>query len=172
VPAGEGGEMNIDNMMLRRKIVELALEEVGVMESGGNNKGGRIVEYQRATWLAPDAWPWCAAFTAFVLREAIKTTGNKIVTPCLDASAFGWEKWGRTKKAQILDEQSLACAGDFVIYDFSHIGIVVKDQSPNESTITTVEGNTSGRGLRDSESGDGVWRKIRATSLVKCYVRI
>lgn len=164
--------MNEENMMLRRKIVELALKEVGTLESGGNNRGARIVEYQRATWLEPDAWPWCAAFTAFILREAIKATGNKIITPCQDASAFGWEKWGRANKAQILTENSLACAGDFVIFDFSHIGIVVKDQTPNESTIVCCEGNTNGRGARDSESGDGVWKKIRATSLVKCYVRI
>lgn len=163
--------MNEENMMLRRKIVELALKEVGVMESGGNNKGPRIVDYQQATWLAPGPWPWCAAFTSWILREAIKATNNK-TKPCQDASAFGWEKWGRANGALILTEDKLAAAGDFVIFDFSHIGIVVKDQYPNESTIQTVEANTNGKGQRDSESGDGVWKKIRATSLVKCYVRI
>lgn len=163
--------MNEENMMLRRKIVELALAEVGTMEQGGNNRGKRVSEYQSATWLKPDAWPWCAALCAYILREAIKATGNRL-SRCQDASAFGWEKWGREHGAKILTENSLACAGDFVIFDFSHIGIVVKDQSPNESTITTVEGNTNGRGDRESEAGDGVWKKIRATSLVKCYVRI
>lgn len=163
--------MSAEKILLRHKLVELALAEVGTMESGGNNRGARIVEYQRATWLSPDAWPWCAALTCWVLREALKATGYSL-TRCKDASAFGWEKWAKENGLTLLDENSLACAGDFVIFDFSHIGVVVKDQAPNESTIRTVEGNTNGQGARDSESGDGVWKKIRATSLVKCYVRI
>jgi hypothetical protein len=38
--------------------------------------------------------------------------------------------------------------------------------------IVTIEGNTNGSGGRDSESGDGVWRKIRKKSLVKDIIRI
>jgi hypothetical protein len=36
----------------------------------------------------------------------------------------------------------------------------------------TLEGNTNGKGERDSTSGDGVWKKIRKKSLVKDLIRI
>ena len=87
------------------------------------------------------------------------------------AGAFDWAKWAHSKELTVLPESALAKAGDFVIFDFSHIGIVVSDQ-PNVGTITTVEGNTNGKGERDSAAGDGVWQKTRQPSLVKCYIRI
>jgi hypothetical protein len=42
----------------------------------------------------------------------------------------------------------------------------------NKSKIKTVEGNTNGRGDRDSDSGDGVWEKQRMPILTKSYIRI
>jgi hypothetical protein len=57
-----------------------------------------------------------------------------------------------------------------VVFDFSHIGIVAEDSERGE--ITAIEGNTNGKGERDSESGDGVWRKYRARSLVKAFIRL
>jgi hypothetical protein len=63
-------------------------------------------------------------------------------------------------------------AGDLAIFDFSHIGVVIRDQSKGSTQIVTVEGNTNGKGERDSTSGDGVWRKIRPTRLVRSYIRI
>jgi len=35
-----------------------------------------------------------------------------------------------------------------------------------------VEGNTNGRGDRDSLFGDGVWKKTRKKTLVKDLIRI
>lgn len=163
----------IEHYPLRKRIVEVALSQVGIREEGLNNCGPAIRKYQEATWLAPGAWPWCAAFTAWVLREALKS-GKYSVKPCLDASAFGWEKWGRANGAEILPETALACSGDFVIFDFSHIGVVVRDQKAHDSVIHTVEGNVSTKAgaTNDSPTGDGVWMKQRAISLTKCYVRI
>jgi len=59
-----------------------------------------------------------------------------------------------------------------VIFDFSHIGLVVEDQASIRSKIKTIEGNTNGKGDRDSESGDGVWEKQRMPSLAKSYIRL
>jgi hypothetical protein len=56
-----------------------------------------------------------------------------------------------------------------VTFDFSHTGIVLEDDG---KYIVTVEGNTNGKGDRDSESGDGVWRKIRRKTLAKNFIRI
>ena len=161
--------------LLRKTIVELAIAEIGVKEEGGNNRGARVKQYQQATWM-PKAtieagFAWCAAFTAFILASSLVKTRVKGILPCKDASAFGWEKWALKNGLLVLDETSLAKAGDFVIFNFSHIGIVIEDQLRGETFIITCEGNTNGKGERDSVSGDGVWRKKRNTNLVKSYLR-
>ena len=66
----------------------------------------------------------------------------------------------------------LAKLGDFVVFDFSHIGLVIEDQKSIKSNIVTVEGNTNGAGDRESTTGDGVWKKSRIPSLTKSYIRI
>jgi hypothetical protein len=63
----------------------------------------------------------------------------------------------------------MARPGDIVVFDFSHVGIV---ESESGSHIVTLEGNTNGRGDRDSESGDGVWRKTRSKSIARNFIRI
>jgi hypothetical protein len=165
------------------QMLEIARTEVGTREAAVNNTGARIVEYQGATWLAPGAWPWCAAFTAWVLREWLENGAVREALHldsfsladkwrCRDASAFGWEKWARQRKLQVLDETQKARAGDFVVFDFSHIGIVTDDQPASSRKLATIEGNTNGKGERDSVTGDGVWVKERVPSLAKSYIRI
>ncbi len=156
---------------LPETIVLIAGGQVGIREGAVNNTGVEIVKFQEATWLAPGPWPWCAAFCAWVLREALKIKyGDKPpFKHCQDASAYGWEKWAAKHGFQCLDESMPAQAGDFVTFDFSHIGIVVRD---NGATIDTIEGNTNGKGERDSTSGDGVWRKTRVRSLIKTIIRL
>ena len=164
-------------------LVNLALGEIGTREVGGNNMGEEVVEYQRATWLNPAPWPWCAAFTCWLLREwwedpetrALIGIGSEFEAEkirCRDASAFGWEKWAIKRGYQVLPESTLAKAGDFVVFDFSHIGLVIADQGSPDDEILTVEGNTNGRGERDSETGDGVWKKKRKSGLTKSYIRL
>lgn len=156
-------------MKLATKIVEVASLEVGVREAEVNNTGPEIVKYQRATWLEPAAWPWCAAFCCWVLKEAATQLGRKDVALCPDASAYGWEKWARKKGWILLPETEPTLPGDFVTFDFSHIGIVIGDHG---KSIGTIEGNTNGKGERDSKSGDGVWVKERERHLVKTFIRI
>jgi len=164
-------------------IVAAANKEVGVREDvGKNNTGERIKVYQKSTWLDPGAWPWCAAFCCWILKEALKdaTLLSQLKLNaksgeewrCKDASAFGWTKWATKKGLKVLPPTQLAKAGDFVVFEFSHIGLVVEDQVSVKYPIKTIEGNTNGQGDRDSTSGDGVWRKMRNPSLVKNYIRI
>ncbi len=160
-------------------LVEIALAEVGIQESGGNNCGPRVREYQQATWLDPGPWPWCAAFTAWVLRQWLITAAGRAFLGkhthnswrCKDASAFGWEKWARSRDLQVLSSAALARSADIAIFDFSHIGIVVEDEVQGDP-IQTVEGNTNGKGERDSQAGDGVWLKSRARGLIRSYIRL
>jgi hypothetical protein len=166
---------------LLSRLVAIAAKEVGVKEQGGNNRGPRIVVYQQATWLKPDAWPWCAAFTAWVLREWLKDDevlaalhideSDAFAWRCRDASAFGWVKWAQKQGLYITDEKEPAKAGDIIVFDFSHIGIVEKDQVPG-GLIQCIEGNTNGKGERDSVTGDGVWRKQRQPNTVRNLIRL
>ena len=168
------------------ELIRIARGEVGVREDGGQNTGTRVVEYQGATWLHPGPWPWCAAFTCWLLREWVEKddvrnalahlVGRESLSiaqvekvRCRDASAFGWEKWAKGLGLSIIDESSLAKAGDFVVFDFSHIGIVVEDQRMTSRAILTIEGNTNVKGARE---GDGVWEKSRSPELVRSYIRL
>lgn len=174
----------MESKILLKPFIDIAISQIGVREEGGNNNGAQIREYQQATWLKPDSWAWCAAFVCWCLREwlhnsedACKAFGilngqNLDQWRLKDASAFGAIKWGMGKGMYVTDEKEQALAGDLVVFDFSHIGIVIEDQLPGKDYIVTVEGNTNGKGERDSVSGDGVWRKERKTSLVKNYIRI
>lgn len=163
------------------RLIAIASAEVGVREIGGNNRGDRIREYQSATDLPPGAWPWCAAFTSWCIREWLK---DKDVVAWLNlqrrtpedwrpktALAYGYTTWARQRPntTRILTERAPAMPGDIVTFDFSHVGFVV---SESRGSIQTIEGNTNGRGDRDSESGDGVWLKVRKKTLVKDLIRI
>ena len=162
-------------------LAKIALSQVGVKESGGNNNGPEVRKYQAATELKPASWPWCAAFTGWVIREWLKSKENqewlslKTLTPeqwrPKTAAAFGYISWSKDRPAttKVLSRRVKPQIGDLVVFDFSHIGIVVKVGAKN---FQCVEGNTNGRGTRDSTSGDGVWLKTRTSSLVRNYIRI
>lgn len=163
------------------KLIAVAQYEIGVCEQGGNNRGQRIREYQGATELSPNDWPWCAAFVDFCIREwlrdteAVKWLNLQSSTPeewrPKTALAYGLTQWAkaRPKTTTIYTDRDPAQPGDIVTFDFSHTGIVLEDVGDH---LITVEGNTNTKGQRDSESGDGVWRKIRAKSLAKDFIRI
>jgi hypothetical protein len=163
------------------KLVEIAQNEVGVREVGGNNRGDRIREYQSATELAPASWPWCAAYVDWVIREwleipqvviwlNLKRRTTEEWRP-KTALAYGLTKWAKNRPntTKIFTEKDVAMPGDIVTFDFSHVGIVISDDG---SSIQVVEGNTNGRGDRDSLFGDGVWKKTRKKTLVKDLIRI
>lgn len=163
-------------------LVKIAKAEVGVREVGGNNKGKRIREYQAAaTDLEVGPWAWCAAFVDWVILQWLADPKNvswlslKTTTPAkwrpTTAGAFALKTWAQKRKStvQIFGDDIRPRAGDIVIFDFSHCGIVTGSTS---TRMQTVEGNTNGRGDRDSTSGDGVWAKDRALSLAQNYLRI
>jgi len=166
-----------------KNLVTIASSQVGVREQGGNNLGKEVKEYQKATFLAPGAWPWCAAFVCWCIREwLVKTNGaaealgiksdETIYWRPKTAGAFDFINWAKRSNLYVTDEKEPAKAGDLVVFDFSHIGIVAADQLPGKDYIETIEGNTNVKGERDSVSGDGVWRKQRKVNLVRAYIRL
>lgn len=166
---------------MHHKLLAIAQAEIGVREVGGNNCGKRIRDYQSATTLPPGPWPWCAAFVDWCLREWVRGSDVaawlKLQVSTHEewrpktAMAYGLTAWARqrAKTTTLLTERDKAQPGDIVTFDFSHVGIVLEDAGDH---LVTVEGNTNGKGQRDSESGDGVWRKIRPKSLARDFIRI
>ena len=157
----------------RDALVRIAEKEIGTREIGGNNRGPRVREYQSATWTEPGVWPWCAAFVCWCVREWLAAPSVKAIVHFprpRTTGAFDFIRWAHESALQVLDENNPCRRGDLVIYQFSHIGIVAEDSERGE--FSAVEGNTNGRGERDSSSGDGVWRKFRTRHDVKAFIRL
>jgi hypothetical protein len=159
-------------MKLAPELVRIATAEIGVEEVNGSNCGPRVDEYKAATWLDPhQAWPWCAAFVCWVVREAMEATGGRYTFDRpRTAGAWDFENWSRkqdsstwTKRPHDGDIQ----AGDIVVFNFSHIGIAVSGMDAG-GWVATVEGNTDAAGSRE---GGGVWRKMRHASKIRSRIR-
>jgi hypothetical protein len=171
--------MKITPAEARSRLAAIALSQVGKREVGGNNVGPAVRMYQSSTWLEPAAWPWCAAFVCWCIREWLKdpqvlellgmTPKQAEKWRPKTAGAYDFANWAKKQGLKTLSEKAEALTGDLIIFDFSHIGIVT-DQM--KGVRRTVEGNTNGQGDRDSTSGDGVWKKTRADSLARTLIRI
>lgn len=166
-------------------VARIARSQVGVREVGCNNCGPQIREYQAATWLTPGAWPWCAAFVCWCVREAIDAAGGVRFARPRTAGAWDLENWATDRRqsdgapnrrsggqpAGVRMIKPLgshqASPGDIVVFTFSHVGIAV-GQNPDGS-LQTVEGNTNAAGAR---SGDGVYERRRARSQVRSLIRM
>lgn len=176
------------------RMIAIARAEVGVMEEGGNNRGTRIRHYQAATSLPPGPWPWCAAFTSWVLCKALQDERTRRYLGLVDEAAAqswrckqanvfesnwagrkipGWNEWALMRRLVVLGEEATCKPGDFVTFDFSHIGLVVQGGRPGV-LLETIEGNTGAAGLRDSNSGDGVCTKTRrhTPEIIRSFIRV
>lgn len=157
-----------------QRLLQIARNEVGVHEVGGNNRGERIREYQRATWIdVSDNPPWCACFVCWCIQKWVKENPDlpKFKVP-RTPRAFELEDWGRSQGFQILPNFAKARAGDIIIFNFSHVGFVNYDEVDDED-IKTIEGNThSGTLASDSAGGDSVCFMKRPPRLVRCLVRL
>lgn len=134
------------------------------MELGPNNHGAKVEEYQTYDSLPGEGYAWCNSFVDYCfakagrpLEELLRSAGVELTLSL--AHKNGW----------IVSDPA---PGDLVIYTFSHIGIVEKLLPGGQ--LQTIEGNTGESGaVSDSRTGgDGVYRKIRSTQLVRAYVRV
>jgi len=166
---------------IRSGLARIALTQEGVREEGGNNNGPKIREYQAATWLEPASWPWCAAFVDWAVDRWVKTLPSNhplfgSMLPAawrpMTAGAFDLLEWAKKRKLMILPREAATEAGDIVVFDMSHCGIVVADHERTTPLIRTVEGNTGPAGKRDSTTGDGVFQKKRHRSIIRGFIRL
>lgn len=163
-------------------LLAIALEDAGRAE----------VTRNRAPWIKPywpdtsypegyqNREPYCAAACCHWLAELgrrlaargllRKTTGMDSVEyerwRCQHARAFDWRDWAAKKGLLTFPESARAMTGDFIVFDFSHIGLVERDCG--RDGFQTVEANTNHVGWRD---GDGCWRKTRPRSVAQMLIR-
>lgn len=163
-------------------LIHIAQRDLGKVETS-RNRAPWILKYWPDTSY-PDGYanrePYCAAACCHWLAQLgrdLAATGELRKTlgmgsaqfnrfRCKSARAFDWRDWGRKQGLHVLPGEERGKPGDFVVFDFSHIGLVVKDKGNH---IETIEANTNSAGSRD---GDGVWQKLRSRSLVQCFVRV
>lgn len=159
-------------MTLAQAIVQVAAREVGTTEVNSSNCGPRVNEYKAATNLpAKEAWPWCAAFVCWVVREAMalcKVAETATFRRPKTAGAWDFERWSLAQDTTTQTKKWThdIQAGDIVIFTFSHIGIATGP--PENGAVSTIEGNTDGEGSRE---GGAVLRKSRQLGKIKCRIR-
>jgi uncharacterized protein (TIGR02594 family) len=133
-----------------QRMVQLAQQELGVSETGGNNESSRIREYRTATAGAENTpGPWCAYFVSWLAKSAgapIGAGGNGTgYVPTLEA-------WGRQEGRFVDHGRGMPAPGDIVIFDWGgrgtsdHTGIVERVDA--DGTVHTIEGNASDTVMR------------------------
>lgn len=157
-------------MKLAEKVVKIALKEVGVEEVDGTNCGPRVNEYKAATNLPPKAaWPWCAAFICWVVREAMKSDGPYTFQRPTTAGAWDLENWSLRQDKSTQTKRNPGGdikKGDILTFTFSHCAVAIEDAK--DGFVRTCEGNTDAAGSRE---GGGVFRKVRPVSKVRARLR-
>lgn len=126
---------------VRERIIDIAVQEIGVQEATGNNDGRRVEEYLAYTGFGK-GHAWCAAFVSWCYGQGGLAAPRNAWSPALFPSA-------RQYRAQQIRQGSVRQADLFAIYSSSlqrinHVGIVRKKEG---NWIVTVEGNVDNRVL-------------------------
>ena len=156
---------------LQTHLVQVAGTQIGVCETS-RNRGPEVAKYWSATSYPEghdERQPWCAAFVAWCLREAIvRRYGSESAAPfkrCRSARCFDWPDWAHLQSA--VDVARSPRVGDLAVYRFSHIGIVVEANGGTD--FEAVEGNTDDDGGRE---GVEVARRRRQVRQALAFIRL
>lgn len=177
----------MSTLHLRQRLVDIAKRDVGKVEIS-HNRAPFIAKYWPATDYPnghQDRAAYCAAAVAYWVREWLKdkevlTALN--MTPnaaekwrCKSAAAFAWNTWAVKKKLFVINEKQDRLAGkprqrlrvgDLMIFDVSHIEVLVNDSA---NICYTIGANTSLTSVRE---GDGCAEKTRDRKEARYFVRL
>ncbi|QMV69740.1 CHAP domain-containing protein [Sphingobacterium paramultivorum] len=125
--------------LLRQQIDEIAANETGVREMGGDNKGPEISKYLAYVGLG-DGHEWCAAFASWCYGQAGRSMPRNAWSPALFPKARCYTK------EQLL-KGDVRQADLFAIYSsqlkrIHHVGLVKAIDGP---MLISVEGNSHDR---------------------------
>ncbi|PTY02958.1 hypothetical protein DB346_08070 [Verrucomicrobia bacterium LW23] len=150
-------------------LVAMAVGEYGAKVEIPPHVESPVRRYQRATQVAPGAWPWSTAFVCWILQETIRETSARDLSPPQATDPSLLDAWAVSEKHTLIDDATaLAKKGDIVIYEFPHAGFITSDQNASGDDLETIEGNTAG----GNGNSDGVWSKRRPNSLRKVLIRL
>ena len=159
--------------VLPELIVQIATKEIGVEENPrGSNRGPRVDQYQKASWLKEKDWgAWCATFICWVVREAMKASKQKFTfNRPQTAGAYDFRRWSmdqdNSTSTRISPGRDIQ-RGDLIIFNFSHIAIATGAPDAN-GRFPTIEGNTNDDGGRE---GYAVMARTRHISQVRDRIR-
>ncbi len=158
-------------MTLAELTIQIALGYDGVRETGGNNRGPQVEEFQKSIGLVAGD-PWCAAFICFCIKKAAASLGVK---PNFQYGGSVYKLWTRNPDLQMADpelnclfliDHGLSKKGTRIGHTGFCVGPFPSDPNayPDEmflDKIETMEGNTNAAGSRD---GDGAYHKSRKLS--------
>jgi hypothetical protein len=140
----------------REKLIEVAQSFIGTREEGGDNRGARVEEFQRAVDGRAEREPWCACFAQFCIMRVEEFLA---VRSPVFKSEHCLTVWERSPRELRLEAPEPGC---LMIWQHAgtssgHVGIVA---SVGEGYVDTVEGNT-GSGQEVERDGDGVYMRTR-----------
>lgn len=143
-----------DGKSLGRMVVMYARQHLKQhpIELGGQNKGPWVRLYMDGN--EGEAWPWCAGFACFILKQACKAVNVSLPIQssfsCDFLAASAKEKGIFLQESQVSQKNQIT-PGSFFLNrrtptDWVHTGIVLKAE---ESYFHTIEGNTNDEGNRE-----------------------
>lgn len=149
-------------MSKQDSLIEVAKSYIGTKESGGDNKGPQVEEFQKALGGPAVQQSWCADFVHFCAKKVDAEQGG---TPyALYPSQLVLDVWNKTDQSLRLAAPEPGCMILWEHYKdghktgLGHAGIVTR---VGVGQVDTVEGNTSdGSGI--NRDGDGVYSRQRA----------
>ena len=121
-------------------------------EMGGQNKGPWVRLYMSG--YEGEAWPWCAGFVSFILKQACETLDVSLplkTSFSCDILASGAKGKGIFLRGSKIGDRKKIKPGSFFLErrtstDWTHTGIVVNAE---DAVFLTVEGNTNDEGSRE-----------------------
>ena len=133
--------------------LDIAISQIGYTEGKNNST-------KYGAWYGLNNQPWCMMFVQWCFAMA------NCPLPFKSASCADTLQW---YKAYYPNDVTLTPKpNDIVIYTFGHTGIVERSEG---NYIIAIEGNTSPTTSGAQANGDGVYRRMRAKTLVKAYIR-
>ena len=144
-------------MTIGEAALKKALAEIGTKESPPGSNRVKFNTWFYGAEVYGNAFPWCMAFVQWCYNEA----GYPL--PYKTASCSELLNWYRKNKPSAIVTSPRA--GDIVIYNFGHTGLL---QYCGTTTVTAIEGNTS---LSSDDNGGCVMRRTRNKNLVTAFIR-
>lgn len=149
-------------------IYTTAANELGVTESGGNNKGKRVGEYLKVTGL-PEGYAWCAAYVSWVLKQCdVKV---KYSARAHDMATYNiiYKKLNGDKFPTNTDSSIYV----FGIHTYSqktynHTGFI---PDIRKAAVYTNEGNTNSKGSSDGDKVEIIIRPIATIDVISNYIK-